>query len=145
MNITDIDDKIIKRARQNHLYENYVAANHSFEKILADTKMSEDLLMNELKTVTDPDKKSMMTVVSQKISKAIAAVEASAKADDSENLKENMKALLKEARDPISNWLDKTEGANISEHSIFSVLSRFWESAFHKDMEALNVSNIDSK
>ena len=31
MNITDIDDKIIKRARQNHLYEVNKSC-HSFEK-----------------------------------------------------------------------------------------------------------------
>jgi cysteinyl-tRNA synthetase len=36
MNITDIDDKIIKRARQNHLYDKYVAEGHSLEKILDD-------------------------------------------------------------------------------------------------------------
>jgi len=38
MNITDIDDKIIKRARQNHLYNRYVAAGYEIEKSLSDTK-----------------------------------------------------------------------------------------------------------
>lgn len=33
MNITDIDDKIIKRARQNHLYDNYVDQNHPLEQV----------------------------------------------------------------------------------------------------------------
>lgn len=36
MNITDIDDKIIKRARQNYLFEKYVAENYSLEKHLED-------------------------------------------------------------------------------------------------------------
>jgi cysteinyl-tRNA synthetase len=36
MNITDVDDKIIKRARQNHLYEEYVARNPSLETVLSD-------------------------------------------------------------------------------------------------------------
>ena len=33
MNITDIDDKIIKRARQNHLYKEYLEKNHPLEKV----------------------------------------------------------------------------------------------------------------
>jgi cysteinyl-tRNA synthetase len=37
MNITDIDDKIIKRARQNHLYDEYLKKNHNLEKILDDS------------------------------------------------------------------------------------------------------------
>jgi len=36
-NITDIDDKIIRRARQNHLWENYLEAKPSLEKILEDS------------------------------------------------------------------------------------------------------------
>ncbi len=36
MNITDVDDKIIRRARQNHLYEEYVKAAPSLEKVLED-------------------------------------------------------------------------------------------------------------
>merc|ERR1719464_1109901 len=36
MNITDIDDKIIKRARQNHLYEEYLAKKHGLEQVLDD-------------------------------------------------------------------------------------------------------------
>lgn len=38
LNITDIDDKIIKRARQNHLFEKYIGENHGLEKLLDDAK-----------------------------------------------------------------------------------------------------------
>lgn len=38
MNITDIDDKIIKRARQNYLFEKYVAEKRSLEQVLKDAK-----------------------------------------------------------------------------------------------------------
>jgi len=47
--------------------------------------------------------------------------------------------LLKEAKEPLSEWLDKKEGSNVTEHSIFNKLSQHWESEFHKDMDALNV------
>ncbi len=36
MNITDVDDKIIRRARQNHLYEKYLEENPPLEKVLED-------------------------------------------------------------------------------------------------------------
>lgn len=36
MNITDIDDKIIRRARQNHLFEKYEADKPSLERLVDD-------------------------------------------------------------------------------------------------------------
>lgn len=38
MNITDIDDKIIKRARQNYLFEKYAEKEQPLEKVLSDAK-----------------------------------------------------------------------------------------------------------
>lgn len=38
MNITDIDDKIIKRARQNHLFDKYAAEKHPLEDVLCHSK-----------------------------------------------------------------------------------------------------------
>lgn len=49
---------------------------------------------------------------------------------------------MKEAKDPLSDWLDKIKGSTITEHSIFNKLSQHWESEFHKDMDALNVRLI---
>ena len=39
-NITDVDDKIIRRARQNHLYENYVKEAPALEKVLDDADVT---------------------------------------------------------------------------------------------------------
>lgn len=47
--------------------------------------------------------------------------------------------LLKEAKDPLSDWLDRKKGDTVTEHSIFSKLSQHWEDEFFKDMDALNV------
>lgn len=38
MNITDIDDKIITRARQNYLVEQYMSENHSLTEVIRDAK-----------------------------------------------------------------------------------------------------------
>lgn len=46
---------------------------------------------------------------------------------------------MKEARDPLADWLDKIKGSTIVEHSIFNKISQHWEAEFHKDMDDLNV------
>lgn len=61
MNITDIDDKIIKRARQNYLYEQYVSASNSLEQILDDHKQVLDQLNDVIAKNTDPDKKILLS------------------------------------------------------------------------------------
>lgn len=60
MNITDIDDKIIKRARQNYLYERYVNSSISLEQILSDHKEVLDQLNGTIAENTDPDKKTLL-------------------------------------------------------------------------------------
>lgn len=60
MNITDIDDKIIKRARQNYLYEQYASSSASLEQILDDHKQVLDQLNDVIAKNTDPDKKTLL-------------------------------------------------------------------------------------
>lgn len=60
MNITDIDDKIIKRARQNYLYERYANSSVSLEQILSDHKEVLDQLNDVIAKNTDPDKKTLL-------------------------------------------------------------------------------------
>lgn len=61
MNITDIDDKIIKRARQNYLYDQYVNnSSNSLEQILNDHKEVLDQLNDVIAKNTDADKKTLL-------------------------------------------------------------------------------------
>lgn len=60
MNITDIDDKIIKRARQNYLYERYTASTIELEQILNDHKGVLEQLNEVIAKNTDPDKKTLL-------------------------------------------------------------------------------------
>ena len=60
INITDIDDKIIKRARQNYLYEQYANASKSLEQILTDHKEVLDQLNDVIAKNTDADKKTLL-------------------------------------------------------------------------------------
>lgn len=60
MNITDIDDKIIKRARQNYLFDKYASENLSLETVISDAKQVLDNVSTKVKNTTDPDKKQML-------------------------------------------------------------------------------------
>ncbi|XP_015599244.1 cysteine--tRNA ligase, cytoplasmic [Cephus cinctus] len=139
MNITDIDDKIIKRARQNHLYEKYIEEQHSLDQVLEDAKKVMAAFEDTVRTTIDADKKSMLVKMLSKVKLAVENLEQAVRANDEAKIKEFQEALLREARDPLAEWLDKTKGDSVTENSIFSKLPQFWESEYHKDMDTLNV------
>lgn len=60
MNITDIDDKIIKRARQNYLYEKYVKEQKSLDIITDDATAVVNYYEEVVKNSSDPDKKNCL-------------------------------------------------------------------------------------
>uniref|UniRef100_A0A3Q3W390 Cysteine--tRNA ligase, cytoplasmic n=1 Tax=Mola mola TaxID=94237 RepID=A0A3Q3W390_MOLML len=112
MNITDIDDKIIKRARQNYLLEQYKDKQPNAAQILQDVLSARGPFQTQLASTTDPDKKQML---------------------------ERLGVLLEESKDLLADWLDRQFGSQVTENSIFSSLPKYWEGEYHKDMEALNV------
>ena len=61
-NITDIDDKIIRRARQNHLFERYVADDPDLGRVIADCNEVSVAFGETVKKTTDPDKKTMQVI-----------------------------------------------------------------------------------
>lgn len=60
MNITDIDDKIIKRARQNYLFDRYAAEVRPLEQVLSDHKEALTQFNEVIAKNTDPDKKILL-------------------------------------------------------------------------------------
>jgi len=143
MNITDIDDKIIKRARQNHLYSQYVAASHSLEKILEDCNDVIKYFAGVVAKTTDPDKKLMQEKMFTKVQIAVDNVEKAVKSGNKATLEDEKQKLLTEAKDVLADWLDSKLGSTVIDNQIFSELPRYWEKEFHKDMESLNVLPAD--
>lgn len=137
MNITDIDDKIIKKARQEYLYKNYISEKKDAETLLQDTHSALNVLLEKAKTTTDQDVKNMLSNLADKVLFAVAKIEAAIK--NSEEVSESLEYLLEVAKEPLSDWLDKQYSSTIEDNKIFSDLPRFWEEEFHKDMSALNV------
>ncbi|XP_041074739.1 cysteine--tRNA ligase, cytoplasmic-like isoform X1 [Polyodon spathula] len=140
MNITDIDDKIIKRARQNHLFEQYREKKPAPAQVLGDVQTALKPFLVKLAETTDPDKKQMLerlhTAVTSVLGPLQEAVQRGAAASEVEPRAE---LLLEEAKDLLSDWLDSQLGSQVTENSIFSILPKYWEGEYHQDMEALNI------
>ena len=128
MNITDIDDKIIKRARQNHLYEEYVSKPRDASALRSDVEKSIDRLLEQMEKNKDPEKKAMQE-------RTLAKVKAA--------LDQSPCILQVEAKDVLCDWLDSQFGSSVTENAIFVSLPRHWEEEFHKDMADLNVLPAD--
>eukprot|EP01137_Pigoraptor_chileana_P031152 Opistho-2@18564 len=135
MNITDIDDKIILRARRNHLFSVYSEKKHTLEEVLADVREalpSYEAKMNALQAADPKDPK--VGVLASAIAAAKGVTEASGA---------TVESVLAGARDPLADYLDKKHGQDVTDNEIFVQTARHWESEFHKDMAALNVLPAD--
>uniref|UniRef100_A0A8C1Y8T4 Cysteine--tRNA ligase, cytoplasmic n=1 Tax=Cyprinus carpio TaxID=7962 RepID=A0A8C1Y8T4_CYPCA len=131
---------IIKRARQNYLLEQYGEKKPSPSQILQDVLTARTPFKAKLAETTDPDKKQMLERLDAAVDAALGplqvAVQSSAAGDTLQN---QAQVLLEEAKDLLSDWLDSQFGSQVTENSIFSLLPKYWEGEYHKDMEALNV------
>lgn len=143
MNITDIDDKIIKRARQNHLYQEYVHSSPALERILDDYAEVLKLFKGKLEENTDPDKGVMLEGMITRMEAGVKQLTDVVKAADETKVAEEQQAFLECIKDPLSDWLDTGKGATVTENSIFESLPRYWENEFHQDMNLLNVQMPD--
>jgi len=140
MNITDVDDKIITRARQNYLFEQYRGKRPRAAQLLEDVHAALKLFSVKLCAATDPDKRQMLDRIQRAVKLAAEPLEKAVQSDLPEEVAERrVEVLLEEAKDLLSDWLDSTLGSEVTDNSIFSQLPKFWEEEFHRDMEALNV------
>ncbi|XP_025771323.1 cysteine--tRNA ligase, cytoplasmic [Puma concolor] len=140
MNITDIDDKIIKRARQNYLFEQYRGKQPRAAQLLEDVHAALKPFSAKLNETTDPDRKQMLERTQRAVELAAEPLERAVRGGlPAEEAARCAEVLLEEAKDLLSDWLDSTLGSEVTDNSIFSKLPKFWEEEFHRDMETLNV------
>ncbi|XP_062326673.1 cysteine--tRNA ligase, cytoplasmic isoform X1 [Osmerus eperlanus] len=138
MNITDIDDKIIKRARQNYLFEQYKEKNPQPAQILQEVLDARVPFQAKLAETTDPDKKRMLETLDSGVAAALVPLQRALEHQQAD-VQGRAQVLLEEAKDLLSDWLDNQFGSQVTENSIFSLLPSYWEGEYHKDMDALNV------
>ncbi|XP_037347156.2 cysteine--tRNA ligase, cytoplasmic isoform X1 [Pungitius pungitius] len=140
INITDIDDKIIRRARQNHLLDQYKKKQPKAAQILQDVLSAREPFKAALASTTDPDKKQMMERLDAAVSAALLPLQAAAEGKAAHQVVQPLaEVLLENSKDLLSDWLDEQFGSEVTENSIFSILPSYWEGEYHRDMEALNV------
>lgn len=144
-NVTDIDDKIIIRARQNYLFEKYVEENsekkidEATEALVIYTEKnlklsglgSVDGISSALKDINVDAKKQedpKYGMYYTAVQKALMALKSPA----DESFYENTKDIL-------MPYLDSKFGSSITDPEIFRKLPAYWEGQFDNDMRRLNV------
>ena len=111
MNITDIDDKIIRRGRQNYLFDEYAKKSLSLEDFLKDIEAAFKIFKDKCTANTDPDKKIMFDKILQDVELAMQSLEKSILEKNSEKIAAGQETLLQEAKTPICDWLDSSQDA----------------------------------
>ena len=162
INTTDIDDKIILRARQNVLVKNLEDdASVDFEALsaLADKALAEarakaaekkDKIQKELdEAVARSDSRS---VTEQKDLLSQAALKewnlendaaAIAAAQAAEAASKDRSRLVAAAKSVLADMLDREKGHTITDHSVFNAHARYYEREFMEDMDALGIRPPD--
>lgn len=151
-NVTDIDDKIILRARQTYLFDKY--CREYSEKIdlnFVDLKIKPELIkfINKnlkLTIVTVEDFISWrenidieaLKVENPKAPMYINAINSSIEGLTQINELQPIDFYNK-IKDILFSYLDENLGKEVNDPEIFIELPRYWENEFNKDMQRLNV------
>ncbi|KFD67713.1 hypothetical protein M514_12893 [Trichuris suis] len=143
MNITDIDDKIIKRARQKHLLERYLQSEPSTQMFLNDVTSARQEYVAKMENEPNEDKKNMYRKQIEKLDSSLSALENAFAQRNETTISLSKQQVVTAGADMLSDWLDNRQKGTVSDHSIFDSLSRFYEEDFNKDMAALNVLPAD--
>ncbi|KAI8147700.1 tRNA synthetases class I (C) catalytic domain-containing protein [Fennellomyces sp. T-0311] len=165
-NVTDIDDKIILRARQQYLFSNLKESTQQLDGALVHQveKAWNDYAVSKLAAVKGaagcatsdwngfvikmtPKELAKAVVVDEKFKMHFTALQASRAAIDAAKValaqgntdKQSADALLDSSQDIVSLSLDKAQGESVTDAKIFRDLPAYWEDMYFKDMKELNV------
>jgi len=165
MNITDVDDKIILRARQNYLFEQYRNAHgedtdrivkdtgSAFAECLAKHQKKVAAAKESMQTALQKHKKDMEEMLKgeevklknvegdhQKYNEALSALQNGVKAEERKQI---VDALLSVSKSVLSEWLDAEQGSSVKDQRIFRAHAERFETEFFEDMRALNIRDPD--
>ncbi|GAB7347056.1 hypothetical protein MBLNU459_g3195t1 [Dothideomycetes sp. NU459] len=169
MNITDVDDKIILAARQQHLLRQFIADHPALDASVLDTSKAAFQLyvrknLSQLPADVEP---TAFEAAAEKeyghvLKGAALANDGSSPGDKEAKIKMHLKTAASAAdalSDPAADsdafyakaagvlltYLDAQHGSSIdaSDHSIFTALTKNYEDRFFSDMNALNVRTPD--
>lgn len=140
MNITDIDDKIIKRARSSFLCDKFI------EHFIECSSEDDHLLMQIGESITnyqlrrlDEKEPAKLTMISEILTSSRNALELLKKAMETCSSRVELKPLLSKLRDVIADEQDSKFAASVDDLKIFKALSLKFEKEFHEDMIQLDI------
>ena len=164
MNITDIDDKIIKRARTNFLLSQYLDKVKTCAKgdIIKDLKDALTFKETALHSARDAHLASLskLATARQKDEHEEKGKEIVLKIDTFLLVKKELEdcfaktanqelengvleRILQKCKDVLGDWLDHQLGSTVNEHSIFEDHGRKYEREFMEDLASLHVRMPD--
>lgn len=172
MNVTDIDDKIILRARQTYLVKQKKENSNSltqdlineieeatmnymkkqFNEFLLENKKSEissiediySIQKTDFEKIQNTEKKAKLSMYYDIALKSTNGIKKAKEVLSKNNVaKENASELIDAAKDVIGPALDSIHGAEVTDPKIFRELAAYWENEFFKDMKDLNIQNPD--
>lgn len=162
MNVTDVDDKIILRARRNYLLAMYLSENKgNVQQLLVDTKQAiAQAESKQLAKLAQMLESARITAESASTSASAAAkrkeawdereaqeklllskILAAKKALEDMPLKDGdmSNEIIDTAGDYLAEWLDQSQGSSVTDPAIFRQHAAEYEAAFLEDMEILGV------
>jgi len=150
INITDIDDKIILRSRQNKLMDDFhkeaesMSSSQLQEAVGAAVKIAKEKLAGKKPEVaagaSEKDKQECEKLTAEHGLKLGQFKELEAKVAAA---KDDKAKLLATAREPLMAKLDKERGHLVTDHAIFNAHARHFENEYFEDMDALGVLRPD--
>lgn len=159
VNITDVDDKIIMRARQNKLVSDYtqkVLEQKDFGAVEAYVQTAMTGMRQKLaKKVAELKEPLPAGTPSKQVEKREEALkEAQFKESQFQELELSVKAVLEKddksieeliaaSRDALAAQLDKDHGSSVTDHTIFEAHARKFEKQFFEDLTALGIREPD--
>jgi cysteinyl-tRNA synthetase len=165
MNITDIDDKIILRARRNYLLDQYLASNPLLDKLIADARAALAQAAEKGRAAVAVAEEKHKAAAARDLQDAHERLEgarlklrnvetAQAKAKELEARRPGADAAAaagaeseaawraeyaKAVGDALSQWLDAEKGHEVSDQKIFRAHGAKYEREFMEDMRKLGV------
>lgn len=161
VNITDIDDKIILRARQNTLLEN-LTKEATGSMSMDDLKTLLQTAIDEATTKAETKQKDIEAALKEAKEKNDSRAKTEqeglleqhklkrsnlqAEIDNIQNALQDGKdaaTLIQAGKSVLADKLDREKGHEVTDHSVFLKHARHYEREFMQDMEALGIREPD--
>lgn len=158
MNITDVDDKIINKARRNYLLEQYLATAYEAKTVLSDLNVAfeEEILkqekklkvaQNEFDEATSSRRKDELAdkikqeqLKLQKLQELNGAVKERTEKSLATGGKPGIDLLISDGvGDVLASYLDAKEGSTVTDLAIYRAHAAKYEKEFLEDMQNLGV------